>query len=98
MATTLVYTVVYGYRFWTALGLKGACFPLVLSCQVALVGANVACHVGVLLLHFFKGGCNGIGAWIFNSVLNVGVLLVFLNCYVRLKGGGGGGRKSGKVC
>ncbi|XP_028760417.1 elongation of fatty acids protein 3-like [Neltuma alba] len=85
LATTLVYSVVYGYRFWTAMGLRSACFPLVLNCQVVLVGCNVACHVGVFLLHFFRGGCNGIGAWIFNSVLNVGALLVFLNFYVRLQ-------------
>jgi hypothetical protein len=30
-----------------------------------------------------KGGCNGIGAWVFNSVLNAGILLVFLNFYFR---------------
>ncbi|KAL9253990.1 Fatty acid elongase 3-like-like protein [Drosera capensis] len=27
--TTLVSSVVYGYRFWTAIGLPGACFPFV---------------------------------------------------------------------
>ncbi|KAK4260018.1 hypothetical protein QN277_003194 [Acacia crassicarpa] len=93
LATTMMYSVVYGYRFWTAMGLRSACFPLVLRCQLVLVGCNVACHVGVLLLHFFRGGCNGIGACYFNSILNFGVLLLFLNCYVRLKDGG---RKSGK--
>ncbi|KAK7359958.1 hypothetical protein VNO77_01927 [Canavalia gladiata] len=84
--TTLVYAVVYGYRFWTAIGLRGACFPFVLSCQVLLLGCNVACHVGVFLLHFFLkgGGCNGIGAWVFNSVLNFAVLMLFLNFYVRM--------------
>ncbi|KAK4584378.1 hypothetical protein RGQ29_022204 [Quercus rubra] len=80
--TTSVYSVVYGYRFWTAIGLPSACFPFVLNCQILLLACNLVCHVGVLLLHFFKGGCHGIGAWIFNSVLNGFVLLLFLKFYV----------------
>ncbi|CAL1408878.1 unnamed protein product [Linum trigynum] len=84
MLATMVYSAVYGYRFWTAIGLPGACFPFVLNCQIALLGGNLVCHVGVLLLHFMKGGCNGIGAWVFNSVLNGAVMLLFLNFYVRM--------------
>ncbi|TKY70488.1 Elongation of fatty acids protein 3 [Spatholobus suberectus] len=82
--TTLACSVTYGYRFWTAIAARGACFPLVLNCQIVLLGCNLVCHVGVLLLHFFKGGCNGIGAWVFNSVLNGAILLLFLNFYVRV--------------
>ncbi|XP_059295229.1 elongation of fatty acids protein 3-like [Lycium ferocissimum] len=83
--TTLLYSVVYGYRFWTAIGLPSACFPFVVSCQIMLLGCNVLCHVGVLLLHFMKGGgCNGIGAWVFNSVLNAAILFLFLNFYVKV--------------
>ncbi|KAJ7944343.1 elongation of fatty acids protein 3-like [Quillaja saponaria] len=81
--TSSVYSVVYGYRFWTAIGLRSACFPFVLNCQIVLLGCNLVCHVGVFLLHFFKGGCNGIGAWVFNSVLNAAILLLFLNFYVK---------------
>lgn len=64
-----------------------------------LLGCNLVSHVGVLLLHFFRGGCNGIGAWVFNSVLNGAILFLFLNFYVRfyldkrrgrVKGGGVG--------
>ena len=33
----------------------------------------------LLLSHFLTGGCNGIGAWVFNSVLNGAILLLFLN-------------------
>ncbi|KAL5557231.1 hypothetical protein UlMin_039467 [Ulmus minor] len=84
LSTTLIYSVVYGYRFWTAVGLPGACFPFVVNCQIVLLGCNLACHVGVLLLHFIKGGCNGIGAWVFNSVLNGLILLLFLNFYVKM--------------
>ncbi|XP_027348496.1 elongation of fatty acids protein 3-like [Abrus precatorius] len=81
---TLGYAVVYGYRFWTAIGFRGACFPFVLNCQILLLSCNVACHVGVFLQHFFfRGGCNGIGAWVFNSVLNFAVLMLFLNFYLR---------------
>lgn len=84
LLATLAYSVVYGYRFWTAIGLPSACFPFVVNCQMVLLGCNLACHVGVLLLHFMKGGCNGIGAWLFNSVLNGAILLLFLNFYVKV--------------
>ncbi|KAL5752769.1 hypothetical protein ACOSQ2_023276 [Xanthoceras sorbifolium] len=84
--TTLVYAVVYGYRFWTGIGLPSACFPFVVNCQMVLLGCNLVCHVGVLLLHCMKvgGGCNGIGAWLFNSVLNAAILLPFLKFYVNM--------------
>ncbi|KAL6212948.1 hypothetical protein ACLB2K_018163 [Fragaria x ananassa] len=82
LSTSLLYSVVYGYRFWVGVGMRGACFPLVANCQVALLGCNLACHVGVLLLQVFKGGCNGIGAWLFNSVLNAAILLLFMRFYV----------------
>ncbi|PWA52456.1 GNS1/SUR4 membrane protein [Artemisia annua] len=85
MFTTFIYCVVYGYRFWTEIGLKSACFPFVINCQMLLLGCNVVCHVGVLMLHLLKGGCNGIGAWGFNSVLNFFILFLFLflNFYVK---------------
>lgn len=81
--TTLLYSAAYGYRFWTAIGLRSACFPFVVNCQILLLGCNVVCHIGVLLLHVMKGGCNGIGAWVFNSVLNAAILFLFLNFYVK---------------
>ncbi|KAH0688995.1 hypothetical protein KY289_016353 [Solanum tuberosum] len=31
-----------------------------------------------------QGGCNGIGAWVLNSVLNGAILFFFLNYYVKL--------------
>ncbi|XP_074302323.1 fatty acid elongase 3-like [Silene latifolia] len=83
VATSIISAVVYGYRFWTAVGLPSACFPFVLNCQIVLLGCNLVIHVGVLLMHFFKGGCNGIGAWGFNSILNSGILLLFLNFYIK---------------
>ncbi|KAJ4824493.1 histone deacetylase [Turnera subulata] len=83
LLTTLLYSVVYGYRFWIAIGLPSACFPFVVNCQVVLLGCNLLCHFAVLLLHFFKGGCNGIGAWGFNSVLNAVILLLVLRFYVK---------------
>uniref|UniRef100_A0A2N9H4E5 Elongation of fatty acids protein 3-like n=1 Tax=Fagus sylvatica TaxID=28930 RepID=A0A2N9H4E5_FAGSY len=83
LLTTFLYSVVYGYRFWTAIGLPSACFPFVVNCQVVLLGCNLVCHFGVFLFHFLKGGCNGIGAWGFNSVLNGAILLFFLKYYVK---------------
>ncbi|KAK7309264.1 hypothetical protein RJT34_05839 [Clitoria ternatea] len=83
MFTTLAYSVMYGHKFWTAIGARGACFGFVLNCQIVLFGCNLVCHVGVLLMHFFKGGCNGIGAWVLNSVLNGAILLLFINFYLR---------------
>ena len=50
---------------------------------MVLLGCNLICHVGVLTLHLIKGGCNGIGAWGFNSVLNAAILMVFLKFYVK---------------
>lgn len=82
--TTLVYSLVYGYRFWTGIGFPGACFPFVLNCQIVLLGCNLVCHIGVLVLHFLKGGCNGIGAWLCNSVMNGVILLLFLKFYVKM--------------
>ncbi|XP_076902250.1 fatty acid elongase 3-like [Bidens hawaiensis] len=82
LLTTSIYSIVYGYRFWTAIGLRSACFPFVINCQMVLLGCNVICHVGVLLLHVKKGGCNGIGAWGINSVLNAAILMLFVNFYV----------------
>lgn len=84
--TTLVHFVAYTCRFWTDVGFcGGAGFSLVVNvkCQVVLLVCNGMCHVGVLLLHFSRGGCNGIGAWIFNSVLNGVILLLYLNFYMR---------------
>ncbi|XP_072951481.1 fatty acid elongase 3-like [Typha angustifolia] len=83
LAATLVHVVVFGYRFWVGVGLPVASSstPVVLGCQLALLCCNLVCHLGVLFLHFGKGGCNGIGAWVFNSVLNGVLLWVFLHCY-----------------
>lgn len=85
LSTTLVYSVVYGYRFWTGFGLPGSTFPsLVVNCQLLLVVCNLVSHAGVLAMHLIKGGCNGIGAWGLNSVLNGASLLLFLNFYMRM--------------
>ncbi|KAI9089367.1 hypothetical protein K1719_029646 [Acacia pycnantha] len=42
--TTLVYSLVYGYRFWTAIGFRSACFPFVFNCQIVLLGCNLISH------------------------------------------------------
>ncbi|KAK7383068.1 hypothetical protein VNO78_28734 [Psophocarpus tetragonolobus] len=86
--STLVYTVVYGHRFSReirmlpsaseGITLRASCQMLVLACF------NLVCHIGVLLLHILRGGCNGIGAWAFNSVLNAAILFLFLNSYVNI--------------
>ncbi|TYI33462.1 hypothetical protein ES332_A04G134700v1 [Gossypium tomentosum] len=81
--TTLVYSVVYGYRFWTVIGLRNACFPFVLNYQIVLLSCNLVCHIGVLTVHFMKGGCNEIGAWVLNSVLNGVIFLLFFKFYVQ---------------
>ncbi|XP_074568821.1 fatty acid elongase 3-like [Curcuma longa] len=86
LSATLTQTIVFGYRFWVGVGLPVAARSgavLVLACQVALTGCNLVCHLGFLLLHFAKGGCNGIGAWVFNSVLNAALLFLFVDFYVK---------------
>ncbi|EPS57918.1 hypothetical protein M569_16899 [Genlisea aurea] len=82
LLATSFYSVVYGYRFWTAIGLPAACFPIVVNCRILLLSCNLICHFAVLLLHYIKGGCNGIGAWVFNSVLNGAILLLFVCSHV----------------
>ncbi|KAJ1419733.1 ELO family [Sesbania bispinosa] len=82
--STLVYSVVYGYRFWTEIGLPSKSFTFTVNCQMVLLGCNLVCHFGVLSLHFLRGGCNGIGAWVFNSVLNAAILMLFLKSYVNM--------------
>ncbi|KAK9165608.1 hypothetical protein Scep_000799 [Stephania cephalantha] len=84
LCTTFLYCVVYGYRFWIGIGLRSACFAFVVNCQIVVLGCNLVCHIGVLLLHFNKGGCNGIGAWVFNSVFNAAILLFILDFYVKV--------------
>ncbi|CAM8899968.1 hypothetical protein QQ045_010975 [Rhodiola kirilowii] len=84
LLTTSLYSIIYGYRFWTEIGLPGACFPFVSNCRMVLLGCNLVCHVGVLAMHFVRG-CNGIVAWGFNSVLNVAILALFLNFYVKTR-------------
>ncbi|XP_042445114.1 elongation of fatty acids protein 3-like [Zingiber officinale] len=86
LSATLAQTIVFGYRFWVGVGLPAASRSgalLVLACQVALTGSNLVCHLSFLLLHFAKGGCNGIGAWVFNSVLNAALLFLFVDFYVK---------------
>lgn len=85
LSTTLAHVVVFGYRFWIGVGLpSGPGFPVVLACQVGVLGCNLLCHLAFLILHFRgRGGCNGMGACLFNSVLNCGLLLLFLNCHLR---------------
>lgn len=88
LSATMAHVVVFGYRFWVGVGLPSGggapnCFPVVLGCQVGLLCCNLVCHLGFLMLHFWKGGCSGLGAWAFNTVLNGGLLVLFLNCYVR---------------
>ncbi|PIN15821.1 Fatty acyl-CoA elongase/Polyunsaturated fatty acid specific elongation enzyme [Handroanthus impetiginosus] len=84
LSMTLVFALVYGYRFCTEIGLqKSYKFPFVMFCQIILVIMSLAWHMGVLVLHFWKGGCNGMGAWLFNTVLNSFVLLFVLDFYVK---------------
>jgi hypothetical protein len=85
LLATMSYAIVYGYRFWTAIGLPSACFPIVVICQILMLGCNLICHFGVLLIYLLKGGCNGIGVWGINSVLNAVILLLFLKFYLRNK-------------
>ncbi|XP_074585930.1 fatty acid elongase 3-like [Curcuma longa] len=83
LCSTLAQAVVFGHRFWVGVGLPAASRSgpmLMLGFQATLTGCNLICHFAVLLLHFAKGGgCNGIGAWVFNFVLNVALILLFVD-------------------
>uniref|UniRef100_A0A0D9Y1S9 TLC domain-containing protein n=1 Tax=Leersia perrieri TaxID=77586 RepID=A0A0D9Y1S9_9ORYZ len=89
LASTLAHAVAFGFRFLAG---AGAGLPaagargVALACQCALLGCNLLCHVGVVWMHFggvAGGGCSGIGAWVFNSLLNAALLWVFLHCYAK---------------
>ncbi|XP_027093938.1 fatty acid elongase 3-like [Coffea arabica] len=85
LLTTLVFALVYGYRFWTEIGMPKANFPFViLNFQFLLLACNLVGHVWVLPLHFMKGGCNGMGAWGFTSLINGIVLLLLSKYYVKV--------------
>ncbi|GAB2291327.1 hypothetical protein Dimus_025585 [Dionaea muscipula] len=74
--------VVYGDRFWTGVGLpRVSSFPLVVICRSAVTWCGLACHVGVIVLHCLNGGCNGMGAWVFNCVSDGMILLMHFNLY-----------------
>ncbi|MFS7999036.1 putative ELO family protein [Helianthus anomalus] len=81
--TTFTNSVVYGYRFWTELGLPTASYPLVANVEIILLALNSICHFGVLFLHIWGGGCNGIGAWVFNSILNGAFFIMFFKSFVK---------------
>ncbi|KAL8058951.1 hypothetical protein ABFX02_03G055900 [Erythranthe guttata] len=85
LSTALVFAAVHGYRFCTEIGILPESYSpsFVMLCRIVLVVANLGWHLGVIVLHFWKGGCNGMGAWGFNTVLNGFVLLFVLNFYVK---------------
>ncbi|WCJ35300.1 GNS1/SUR4 membrane protein family [Euphorbia peplus] len=84
LLTTMLYSIVYGYRFLTAIGFPKARFSFELNCQIVVLGCNLVCNFGVVLLHFLKGGCNGMVAWSLNCVLNGVISIMFLRFYVNV--------------
>jgi hypothetical protein len=79
LASTLAHVVAFGFRFWVGAGLPAArvawAAPVALACQLALLGCNLACRVGVVRMHL--GVSNGIDAWLFNTLLNAALIWVF---------------------
>ncbi|RAL40496.1 unnamed protein product [Cuscuta campestris] len=87
LAATLGFAAVNGCRFLRDVGVRRPeWFLAAANCHMVFLLSNTACHVGVLMLHLRKGGgCSGMGAWVFNSVLNSFVLFVFLRSHVRAR-------------
>ncbi|ERN17593.1 elongation of fatty acids protein 3-like [Amborella trichopoda] len=83
LSNTFVYVLVYGFLFWRSFGLGESWLGVVVNLQMVISGCNLAAHLGVLVLHLGKEGCNGIGAWGFNSVMNGALLFLFLNFYLK---------------
>ncbi|KAG9153053.1 hypothetical protein Leryth_012314 [Lithospermum erythrorhizon] len=83
LVMTLALAIVYGHRFWREIGSRKARFPSLMNFQFSLLICNLICHGGVLLLHYLKGGCNGMGAWVFNTSVNGMVLLFFFKLYLQ---------------
>ncbi|XP_059636848.1 elongation of fatty acids protein 3-like [Cornus florida] len=85
LCVSLMYSMVFGYGFWAELGFPGPTYPgIVIHCQMFLLGCNLVFHVGAILLHFFKGGCNGIGVGFVNFVLNAVTFFMFFKFYVKM--------------
>ncbi|KAK7409991.1 hypothetical protein VNO78_00446 [Psophocarpus tetragonolobus] len=81
---TSAYSVVYAHRFWKEIGLPAkTSLSFTSNFQMLLLCCNLACHAGVLSLHHLRGGCNGIGAWLFNSLFNAAFLVQFLKSYAQ---------------
>uniref|UniRef100_A0ACD5XS40 Uncharacterized protein n=2 Tax=Avena sativa TaxID=4498 RepID=A0ACD5XS40_AVESA len=81
----LASTLAHAVAFW---------MPAARAARGPLLGCNLVCHAGVVWMHMgVAGGCSGIGAWVFNTLLNAALFL--LHCYGRRGGGDddkGGGR------
>lgn len=81
--TTLLHSAAYACRLFAELGFVSRARErgFLAGSQLALLCFNLLCHVAVMTLHFSKGGCNGIGAWACNSLLNALILSLFFKFY-----------------
>ncbi|CAA7395738.1 unnamed protein product [Spirodela intermedia] len=76
-----VHVVMYGYYLCSSLGWR---WPpqwkrVVTNCQIVQFCISFALSLVFLWLHFFRGGCSGMGAWLFNAAFNGSLLFLFLD-------------------
>lgn len=84
LATTLLYVVVYSYFLCRSIGWVCWSSLLPANCQMVHLAFTLLAYVALVALHFTtRGGCNGMGALLFDALSNTPVLLLFLNLYIK---------------
>ncbi|KAL2937470.1 Elongation of fatty acids protein 3-like [Bienertia sinuspersici] len=79
VTNTAVHTVMYGYYFMCAVGIRPSWKRLVTDCQIVQFVFSF-CVSGVMLYYHFKRyPCSGIMGWCFNAVFNASLLYLFLD-------------------
>jgi hypothetical protein len=82
--TTLLYVVVYSYFLCRSIGWGCWSSLLPANCQMAHLAFTLLAYVALLAVHFTtRGGCNGMGAWLFDALSNTTLLLLLLNFYLK---------------
>ncbi|XP_078433585.1 fatty acid elongase 3-like [Wolffia australiana] len=76
-----VHVAMYGYYLCSSLGWR---WPprwkrSVTDCQIVQFCFSFAVSLVFLWFHFFRGGCSGMGAWVFNAVFNASLLFLFFD-------------------
>jgi hypothetical protein len=80
LTNTGVHVIMYIYYFLCSIGKPPPCKKIVTNAQIVQFVFSFIASIGTLWFHFTTGeGCAGMGAWAFNAVFNVMLLILFLS-------------------